>query len=43
MTGAELAIRLADLRQLMRDGTDTSETVEAVISAHMEATKCTSR
>lgn len=39
MTGSELALRLADLRQIARDGTDTSETVEAVISAHVEAVK----
>ena len=36
MTGSELATRLADLRQLERDGADTSETQAAIISRYMQ-------
>ena len=36
MTGAELAQRLADLRQLERDGTDTTQTQAAIIARHMQ-------
>lgn len=35
MTGSELSGRLADLRQMERDGTDTSETQAALIEAHL--------
>ena len=39
MTGSELSGRLADLRQMERDGTDTSET-QAAQRARRPRTNC---